>query len=104
MLTQFLSGNVNPPPMIKFSQINTVAGTIQGREDCLILNVFSPQNPAEETTRLRPVMVFIHGGYFFQGSNEIAFYGAQRFLDEDVVSFSPTSVSEQEQKQPFFGN
>lgn len=41
-------------------------GEIIGDEDCLILNVFTPQMP-DETTGL-PVLVFIHGGGFRFGS------------------------------------
>lgn len=37
-------------------------GYIIGNEDCLLLNVFTPQMP-DESTGL-PVLVFIHGGGF----------------------------------------
>lgn len=40
--------------------------TILGHEDCLLLNVFTPQMP-DESTGL-PVLVFIHGGGFRYGS------------------------------------
>lgn len=40
--------------------------TIIGHEDCLLLNVFTPQMP-DESTGL-PVLIFIHGGGFRFGS------------------------------------
>lgn len=35
-----------------------VTGRVQGDENCLFLNIFTPL----KTTKLLPVMVFIHGG------------------------------------------
>ncbi|XP_006825066.1 uncharacterized protein LOC100375895 [Saccoglossus kowalevskii] len=55
-------------------------------EDCLYLNIFTPQRDTEE---LSPVMVFIHGGNFIQGTGSdqsgdvIAAYG-----DITVVTFN----------------
>lgn len=42
------------------------AGYIVGSEDCLWLNVYTPQMP-DESTGL-PVLVFIHGGGYRYGS------------------------------------
>lgn len=42
------------------------SGYIVGTEDCLWLNVFTPQMP-DETTGI-PVLVFIHGGGYRYGS------------------------------------
>ncbi|KAJ8881674.1 hypothetical protein PR048_018160 [Dryococelus australis] len=46
-----------------------------GSEDCLFVNVFTPQLPAagrSEAAALLPVMVYIHGGAFVTGSGDIS--------------------------------
>lgn len=43
---------------------NTITGTQAGVEDCLYLNVTAPAGPR----RNRPVLVFVHGGSFQNGS------------------------------------
>lgn len=63
-----LAGDINatiygppcPQPLSNYPQ------TIIGEEDCLLLNVFTPQMPDESTGI--PVLVFIHGGGFRYGS------------------------------------
>uniref|UniRef100_A0A182S4S2 Carboxylic ester hydrolase n=1 Tax=Anopheles funestus TaxID=62324 RepID=A0A182S4S2_ANOFN len=49
-------------------------------EDCLFVNVYSPS-----LIGTRPVMVFIHGGGFVEGSGDVALYDARFFMPEDVV-------------------
>jgi para-nitrobenzyl esterase len=57
-------------------------GPLVGEEDCLQLNVWTPQAPAPP----RPVMVWIHGGAHEQGSGTVEFYDGQRLAErEDVV-------------------
>jgi para-nitrobenzyl esterase len=54
---------------------------VEGQEDCLNLNVWTPAD-----ARIRPVMVFIHGGGFQQGSNRKPFYeGSQLSRAADIV-------------------
>ncbi|XP_014275638.1 juvenile hormone esterase [Halyomorpha halys] len=56
---------------------------IIGQEDCLYLNVFTPN-----TTGKYPVIFSIHGGGFNSGS--VFFFGnAKFFMDEDVVFVAP---------------
>nr|XP_018917976.1 PREDICTED: esterase FE4-like [Bemisia tabaci] len=53
---------------------------VLGKEDCLVLNVYSPN--VNKAAKL-PVMVFIHGGGYQQGSSVI--YGPELLLDKDIV-------------------
>lgn len=50
-------------------------------QDCLYLNVFSPRSPSA----LLPVMVFIHGGRFEQGSIDTLLYDGRFIVQHDVV-------------------
>ncbi|XP_004535155.2 venom carboxylesterase-6 [Ceratitis capitata] len=56
---------------------------IEGSEDCLYLNVYTPEEPAD--TGDLPVMVYFHGGGFQCGSGVSSFYGPDFLLDHDVV-------------------
>ncbi|MBI1180197.1 MAG: carboxylesterase family protein [Alphaproteobacteria bacterium] len=57
-------------------------GTLKGQEDCLTVNVWTPDTkPAAK----RPVMVWIHGGAFFVGN------GAQ-WLDQGISALSKEGV------------
>lgn len=62
----------------------SVAGAFAiGQQDCLILNVHTPLNaPADAKL---PVMVFIHGGGFFQGSGSVFFYGPKYLVPKGVI-------------------
>jgi para-nitrobenzyl esterase len=58
-------------------------------EDCLSLNVWTPEIPASPTERSghgRPVMVFIHGGGFTSGSGSVFLYrGGELVRNGDAV-------------------
>jgi para-nitrobenzyl esterase len=58
-------------------------------EDCLTLNVWTPQVPEHPTTKPgtgKPVMVWIHGGGFTSGSGSVFLYrGGQLVRNGDVV-------------------
>ncbi|KAL3278473.1 hypothetical protein HHI36_013792 [Cryptolaemus montrouzieri] len=64
--------------------VQTESDNIIGDEDCLYLNIYTPQLP-EITKSLLPVMVWIYGGGFEIGSSEYNLVGPDYFLDEDVI-------------------
>nr|CAD7203290.1 unnamed protein product [Timema douglasi] len=66
-------------------QIHMILQSCTGEEDCLFLNVHTPQWPV---SRLKPVMVWIHGGAFELGSGDSSSYGPDYFLAQDVVFVS----------------
>ncbi|XP_049842019.1 esterase FE4-like [Schistocerca gregaria] len=57
-------------------------GGDSGEEDCLYLNIYSPELPLGNST-LKPVMVYIHGGCFTSGSGSA--YGPDYFVESEVV-------------------
>ncbi|CAH2042747.1 unnamed protein product, partial [Iphiclides podalirius] len=56
---------------------------VMGQENCLILNVFTPID-ADSSSKL-PVMVFIHGGGFYDGSSSRHLYGPQSLVTKGVI-------------------
>jgi len=65
-------------------QIELGTSEVKGSEDCLYLNVFTPDVHFDGSQSF-PVMVWIHGGGFLIGSSDPSFYGPERFLNEDIV-------------------
>ncbi|XP_030753700.1 esterase FE4-like [Sitophilus oryzae] len=59
-----------------------------GSEDCLYLNVYTRNLPTENSTDLKAVMVWIHGGSFTSGSGSPTIYGPEFLLTEDVIVVS----------------
>ena len=53
-------------------------------EDCLFLNVWAPRESREP----RPVMVWIHGGGFFNGAGSLPIYDGTRIAEHGVVLVS----------------
>lgn len=68
---------------LQYSMLNP--SVIEGDEDCLFLNVYTPQLPTEEDAPELPVMVWIHGGGFVTGSGDVDFYGPEYLMDQQVV-------------------
>lgn len=65
----------------KAFQQGSSAYTLEGEEDCLYLNVWSPS-----LTGSRPVMVFIHGGGNQQGSASEVSGGTQMYFGKNMSS------------------
>ncbi|XP_058828225.1 uncharacterized protein LOC131688090 [Topomyia yanbarensis] len=63
---------------------NVFTQEIEGSEDCLFLNVYTPELGSDG--KLLPVMVFIHGGAFMFGSGNSDCYSPEHLLQEGVVT------------------
>lgn len=59
-----------------------IGSVVVGDPDCLKLNVYTPVEPKSE---LLPVMVYIHGGCFFEGTGSAFLYGGDYFVKENVI-------------------
>ncbi|OAD59461.1 Acetylcholinesterase, partial [Eufriesea mexicana] len=59
-------------------------GVYSGNEDCLYLNVYTPETTFKNIT-LKPVMVWIYGGSFLRGNASSSVYGPDFFMEQDVV-------------------
>ncbi|GJQ88785.1 hypothetical protein Trydic_g14314, partial [Trypoxylus dichotomus] len=53
------------------------SGVALGQEDCLYLNVYTPQSPAESYDDYKDVMIFIHGGGFYENSGRQDLYSPE---------------------------
>ncbi|KAI8419716.1 hypothetical protein MSG28_008403 [Choristoneura fumiferana] len=54
-----------------------------GQQDCLTLNVYTPLNASPDAHL--PVMVFIHGGAFVEGSGSPGLYGPKYITSKGVI-------------------
>ncbi|KAK9885222.1 hypothetical protein WA026_010726 [Henosepilachna vigintioctopunctata] len=54
-------------------------------EDCLYLNVYTPEIPTDNKNVSLPVMVYIHGGAFVFGSNSMDHYRPYKIMDTGIV-------------------
>ena len=67
-------------PLSGCLQFDPFSDTITGSENCLYVNVHTPNLSSDASL---PVMVFIHGGAFMYGEGGL--YGPSNFMDWDMV-------------------
>ncbi|XP_055527970.1 juvenile hormone esterase isoform X2 [Wyeomyia smithii] len=67
---------------------SVILDNFKGTEDCLFINVYTPDLPAENYVPNFPVMVWIHGGAFSFGSGNAFLYGPDYLVPEGVVLVS----------------
>lgn len=72
----------SPPPKGSFYQIEFYQEQEPMSEDCLYLNVWTR---ADSNKELRPVMMWIHGGAFSQGSGSMPTFNGEAFAKNGVV-------------------
>lgn len=63
--------------------------TIEGDEDCLYLNVYTPSKLEDVGSNLLPILVFFHGGGWVCGAGTSMWYGPNMLLDRDVILVVP---------------
>nr|CAH7768498.1 unnamed protein product [Callosobruchus chinensis] len=61
------------------------SAVVEGQEDCLYLNVYTPKLEKFQDSDKLPVMIFFHGGGWLCGSGNSMWYGPEVLLDKDVV-------------------
>lgn len=66
---------------------NMILETYRGTEDCLFLNVYTPQLPRDYAKKAKlPVLFWIHGGAFQFGNGNAFLYGPDYIMESgDVV-------------------
>ena len=65
--------------------VYSCSGKELGQEDCLYLNVFSPDIPVTENQSKLPVLVWFFGTNFETGTSRDDFYGPDRFMNTEEV-------------------
>ncbi|XP_021713257.1 esterase B1 [Aedes aegypti] len=62
-----------------------ILDNFKGNEDCLFLNVYTPDLPIGDFNPNLPVMVWLHGGAFSFGSGNSFLYGPDYLVPEGIV-------------------
>eukprot|EP00095_Tigriopus_kingsejongensis_P007692 maker-scaffold142_size315517-snap-gene-0.13 protein:Tk07692 transcript:maker-scaffold142_size315517-snap-gene-0.13-mRNA-1 annotation:"GF17303" len=66
-------------------QINKFLGRVLGTEDCLHLNVYTPDLPITENQNRMPVMVWLYGGEFLMGDASEDMWLPEHLMDSGQV-------------------
>ncbi|RZC41742.1 COesterase and/or Abhydrolase 3 domain containing protein, partial [Asbolus verrucosus] len=61
----------------------TTSNSSTESEDCLFINVFTPKLPSENNSVSLPVLFYIHGGGFVEGSS--LYFQPDLFINNDIV-------------------
>lgn len=67
----------------KVKDIEYQSKQTSGREEANLLNIFTPR---KKTLEKRPVVIFIHGGYWEEGNKDIYGFLGRNFAKKDVVT------------------
>ncbi|XP_058464799.1 juvenile hormone esterase-like [Malaya genurostris] len=60
--------------------------TLEGTEDCLYLNIYTTHvSGTARRPKKMPVLVWVHGGSFTEGSSETDIFGPEPILDKDII-------------------
>lgn len=67
------------------AQFDMFNGIFLGKEDCLFLNVHTPELPQGEGEQLLSVMLYIHGGGFIMGSGSSLLFSPDFIVGKDTI-------------------
>ncbi|KAF2889220.1 hypothetical protein ILUMI_16954, partial [Ignelater luminosus] len=82
------------PMCIQKNYLYSLDPPIEGEEDCLYINVYTPKvflfilSAQNENASLLPVMVYIHHSGFFAGTGNSDYIGPHYLMDKDVIFVS----------------
>lgn len=61
------------------------ATEVVGSEDCLYINVYTPEKSSRKISKPLPVLIFFHGGGWESGSGTSDLYGPDFLMDHEVI-------------------
>ncbi|XP_014289850.1 venom carboxylesterase-6 [Halyomorpha halys] len=78
-----LNATREPPPCLQIDVLSST-NAVKGSEDCLYVNVYTPQLPVDSAEpKLLDVIAFIHGGAYMEGNSKL--HDPSILLDKDIV-------------------